>query len=157
MTWTEQLQNWAVMLALGGAFYLGVTYLFRSLNPSGKLIWQGRRFRNGGTLFLLLAFAGMDVFFASRRGHIHLGVAAILYAGLGLLLLLLARWWWQDRQREKAAREALVEKLHEEGREVVAPPMSAGKKAWRWVVNGYAIFLLAAGLYALIHYLLTKL
>jgi hypothetical protein len=156
MTWIEQLQDWAVMVVLGGAFYLGVTYLFRSLNPSGKLSWQGRRFRNGGALFLLLAFAGMDVFFASRRGHIHIGVAAISYAGLGLLLLLLARWWFRDRQKEAAAREALVEKLHEEGRELIPPPMSVGRKAWRWVVNVYAIFLIAAGLYALLHYLVVK-
>jgi hypothetical protein len=144
------------MLALAGAFYVAMTYLSRSLHPTGKVSWQGRRFRNGGALFLLLAFAGMDVFFAFRRGHIDLAFAAILYAGLGLLLLLLVRWWWQDARKEKAAEEALVEKLHQEGRELVEPPRSPGKKAWRWVVNGYAVFLVAAGLYALVHYLLKR-
>lgn len=157
MTLVAQLQDWGVMLALAGVFYVTMTYLSRSTNPAGKLSWQGRRFRNGGTLFLLLAFAGMDVFFALRRGHIGAVAAAVSYAGLGLLLLLVIRWWWRDRQKEDAAREALIAKLHEEGRELVPPPMSRGRKAWRWVVNGYAIFLVAAGLYALVHYLVGKL
>jgi hypothetical protein len=156
MTWIAQLQDWGVMLALAGGFYAATTYLPRSLHPTGKLSWQARRMRNGGTLFLLLAFAGMDIFLALRRGHVGAAVAALLYVGLGLLLLLLIRWWRRDRQRERAAREALIEKLHEEGRELVAPPMSTGKRTWRWVVNGYAVVLVAAGLYALLHYLLTK-
>jgi hypothetical protein len=154
MTWAEQRGDLVVSLVTAGSFYLGITWLFRSLNPAGKLSWQGRRFRNGGTLFLLLFFGGLEITALRQEDNVGTLAAAALYSGLGLLLLLLVRWWWQDRQKEEAARAALVEKLHQEGRELAAPPMSTGKKAWRWVVNGYAIFLVAAGLYALIRYLL---
>lgn len=157
MSWTEQLQDWGVMLLLAAAFYVFAGYLARSLHPAGTLNWRGRRYRKGGTLFLLLFFCGCEVLLLYQGREAGIAAAAILYAALGLLFLLLVRWWWRDWQKEKAAREALVEKLHEEGRELVAPPISTGKKAWRWTVNGYAIFLVAAGLYALIRYLVHKL
>lgn len=157
MNWAEQRGNLEVSVLLAAGFYAVTTYLFRSLNPAGKLSWEGRRFRNVGTMFLLVFFGALEVTALRQEADIATSLAAVLYAGLGLLFLLLARWWWQDRQKEKAAREALIEKLHKEGRELTAPPMSAGKKTWRWVVNGYAVFLVAAALYALVHYLLRKL
>jgi hypothetical protein len=156
MNYTEQLQDWGVMLLLTAAFYVFAGYLARSLHPAGTLNWRGRRYRMGGALFLLLFFVGCEVLLLYQGHEVGITAVATLYAALGLLLLLLIRWWWQDARRERAAREALVEKLHEEGRELVAPPMSTRKKAWRWVVNVYAIFLVAAGLYALLHYLVVK-
>ncbi len=82
-------------------------------------------------MFLLVFFGALEVTALRQEADIATSLAAVLYAGLGLLFLLLARWWWQDRQKEKAAREALIEKLRREGRELTAPPMSAGKKTWR--------------------------
>jgi hypothetical protein len=153
MNWAEQRGNLEVSVVLAAAFYVATTYLPRSLHPTGTLSWQARRMRNGGTLFLLLFFSGLEVASLHGEADVSLTVAVILCAVLGVLFLLLVRWWWQDARKEKAAQEALVEKLHQEGRELVAPPMSTGRKAWRWVVNGYAIFLVAALVYGLIRYL----
>lgn len=157
MNWGEQLENFAVYFALPLIVYLAAGPIFRSLHPTGMLNWQGRRWRKGVTLALLLLSAWLET--SELRYHAHvipgsLGVA--VYIGLSILFVLLIRWWWQDRKKEAAAQDALVEKLHGEGRELVAPPMSTGKKAWRWIVNGYAILLVAAGLYAVVHYLLKK-
>jgi hypothetical protein len=157
MNWGQQLENCAVYFGLPLVFYVLIGPFFRSLHPAGTLSWQGRRFRKGVTLVLLLLSSWLEVSELRYRVHvISAFVAMVLYGGLGMLFLFVIRWWWQDRQKEKAGREALVAKLHEEDRELVAPPMSTGKKAWRWVVNGYAIFLVAAGLYALVHYLLKR-
>ncbi|MGH9780963.1 MAG: hypothetical protein ACRD33_04010 [Candidatus Acidiferrales bacterium] len=120
------------------------------------LNWQGRRWRKGITALLALFFGGCEVLLLSQDHTIVATVAVVLYLCLGVLFVLLVRWWWQDARKEKAAEAALVEELHQEGGELVAPPMSTGKKAWRWVVNGYALFLVAAGLYALVHYLLKR-
>ncbi|HKU20844.1 MAG TPA: hypothetical protein VJQ50_07500 [Terriglobales bacterium] len=120
------------------------------------LNWQGRRWRKGGTFLILLNAAVFDIRAQFERAHIGLIVAAVLWSVVGVLFLLLVRWWWQDARKEKAAERALIEKLHEEGRELIASQMSTGKRVWRWVVNGYAIFLVAAGLYALVRYLVVK-
>ncbi len=156
LDWQDQSQFWLVILLLAAGVYIVGGYIFRSVHPTGRLNWQGRRWRKGVALLVLLSVAGFEALSLFEADRIGVVVAAILYAALGLLFLLLARWWWRDRQKEKAARDALVEKLRSEGRELAAPPMSTGKKAWRWVVNGYAIFLVAAALYALIHYLVLK-
>ena len=156
MIWRDELQSWAVAFLLAGAVYVFGGYLFRSLHPTGMLNWQGRRWRRGVASLVLLSAGVFDVRYNFESGRIGLGIAALLHVALGLLFLLLTRWWWQDARKEKAAREALVEKLHDEGRELLAPPMSTGKRIWRWVVNGYAIFLVAAGLYALVRYLVVK-
>ena len=153
MNWAEQRGNLEVAVLLAGGFYIAATYLLRSLNRTGKISWQGRRFRNSVTLFLVLFFGGLEVTSLHTETHIGFAVATLLYAVLGLLFLLLARWWWRDRKKEAAAREELIEKLHQEGRELIAPPMSAGKRVWRWTVNGYALFLVVAGLYVLVRYL----
>lgn len=157
MNWGEQFENCAVYFALPLIVYLAAGPIFRSLHPTGMLNWQGRRWRKGVTLTLLLLSAWLET--SELRYHAHVipsFVAVGVYVALIFLLLLLVRWWWQDARKEKVAQEALVEKLHQEGRELVAPPMSTGKKAWRWAVNGYALFLAAAGLYALAHYLLKR-
>jgi hypothetical protein len=156
MNWTEQLQDWGVMLLLTTVVYLCAGTLFRSAHPTGVLNWQGRRWRKGITILLALFFGGCEVVLLHQSHEIGTPVATVVCAGLGVLLLLLVRWWWQDWQRERAAREELIKKLRQEERELVAPPMSPGKKAWRRVVNGYVLFLAAAGLYALVHYVLTK-
>jgi len=157
MNWGQQLENCAVYFSLPLIVYVVAGPLFRSAHPTGMLNWQGRRWRKGCTLALLLLSSWLEI--SELRYHAHVIaalLATILYVGLSGLFLLLVRWWWQDWQKERVAREAFVEKLHNEGRELVAPPMRTGKKAWRWVVNGYAILLVVAGLYAVAHYLLKK-
>lgn len=144
------------MLLVTVVYYVAAGYVSRSLHPTGMLNRQGRRWRKGGTLFFLLFFGGCEVLLLYQGREIGAAVAAVLYAGLGVLFLLLIRWWWQDWQRERLAREALVQKLHQEGRKLIASPMSLRKKTWRWVINGYAVFLVAAGLYALVRYLVLK-
>ena len=156
MNWTDELQSWGVALLLAAVVYVLGGYLFRSLHPTGMLNWQGRRWRKGVVLLILLNAGVFDIRFHFERGHIGLATAITLWAAIGLLTILLLGWWWQDARKEKAAQEALVEKLNQEDRELVAPPMSAAKEAWRWTVNGYALFLVAAGLYALVHYLLKR-
>lgn len=154
MTWSGQLEACAVYFSLPLIIYLVGGPLFRSLHPTGMLNWQGRRWRKGVTLALLLLAAWLETSELHYHAHVIPGFLAVaVYAILSVLFLLLIRWWWQDARKEKAAREALVEKLHQEGRELVEPPMSAGKRVWRWVVNGYAICLVVAGLYALVRYL----
>ena len=69
-----------------------------------------------------------------------------------MLVVLLLQWLWRDWEKGKAAQEALIEKLHQEGREPIAPPTNPGQKAWRWVLNGYAIALVLALVYGLIRY-----
>lgn len=157
MNWGEQLENCAVYVSLPLIIYLAAGPLFRSLHPTGMLNWQGRRWRKGVTLALLLLSAWLETSELRYHAHVIPGPLAVaVYVGLSVLFLLLVRWWWQDARKEKAAREALVEKLHHEGRELVEPPRSSGKKVWRWMVNGYAVLLVAAGLYALVRYLLVK-
>jgi hypothetical protein len=153
LDWRDQGQFWLAILLILGVFYVLAGLLVRSVNPVGKLDWRGRRYMKGGTLLLLLFFIGFEVQELFRGAKIGITVTALLYAVLGLLFLSLVRWWWRDSQREKTAYHAFVEKIHQEGRELVAPPISAGKKAWRWTVNGYALFLLVAGLYVLVRYL----
>ena len=150
---TEQLQDLGVWALLTAVVYLSAGPIFRSLHPTGMLNWQGRRWRKGITALLALFFGGCEILLLVQSHYIGIVSASVLCAGLSILLLLLIRWWWRDRKKEAAAREALVEKLHEEGRALVPPPMSAGKKAWRWTVNGYALFLVAALVYALVRYL----
>jgi multidrug transporter EmrE-like cation transporter len=153
MNWKDELQSWGVALLLAGGFYVVAGYLFRSLHPTGMLNWQGRRWRKGGALLILLCLGVADVRFNFQAKHISIDVAVVLWLAVGLLTLLLVCWWWGDARKEKAAEKALIEKLHSEGRSLAAPPMSMSKKAWRWTVNAYALFLVAAGLYALIRYL----
>lgn len=154
MNWVQQIENCAVYFSMPVIAYVAIGPLFRSVHPTGMLSWQGRRWRKGCTLALVLLSSWLEISELCYHAHvIPTFLATTLYAGLVLLFLALIRWWWRDRRKEGAAREALVKKLQEEGRELVAPPMSAGKKAWRWTVNGYALFLVAAGLYVLIRYL----
>jgi hypothetical protein len=156
MSWTEQLQDLGVWALLTVVVYLSAGPIFRSLHPTGMLNWQGRRWRKAITILLVLFFGGCEVLLLFQDHMIGAAVAVALFIGLSVLFLLLVRWWWQDARKEKAAQEALVEKLHQEGRELVAPPMSTGKRVWRWVVNGYAIALVLALIYGLIRYLVRK-
>jgi hypothetical protein len=157
LDWRDQAEYWLVILAMAGVVYLALGYLSRSLNPTGALSRQGKRWRKGVPLLVLLSLATFEVASLVRGSKLDAAVGVAVCGLLGFLFLLLVRWWWRDRHKEKAAYQALVEKANQGGRELAAPQMSAGKKTWRWVVNGYAIFLIAAGLYALVHYLLTKL
>lgn len=154
MNWGQQLENCAVYFSLPLIAYAAAGPIFRSLHPTGMLNWQGRRWRKGVTLALVLLSTWLEISELRYRAHVIPAFLAItLYVGVGILAILLTHWWWQDARKEKAAEKALIEKLHGEGRELVAPPMSAGKKAWRWTVNGYALFLVAALVYALVRYL----
>jgi hypothetical protein len=154
MNWRDQLENCAVYFSLPLAVYLILGPFFRSLHPTGKLSWQGRRWRNGGTGALLLLSTWLEISELRYRAHvIPAFLAMTLYVGVGVLAILLVHWWWRDARKEKAAERALIEKLHSKGRELMEPPVGPGKRVWRWVVNGYAIFLVAAGLYALVRYL----
>lgn len=157
MNWGEQLENCAVYFSMAVIAYVAIGPLFRSVHPTGMLSWQGRRWRKGCTLALLLTAIWLEISELRYHAHVIPGFLAMtMYVSLGVLFVWLVWWWWRDRKKEIAAREALVEKLHGEGRELVAQPMSAGKRVWRWVLNGYAICLVVAGLYALVRYLVLK-
>lgn len=126
MNWGEQLENGAVYFALPLIVYLAAGPIFRSSHPTRMLNWQGRRWRKGVTLALLLLSAWLET--SELRYHAHVipgSLALAVYIGLSVLFVLLIRWWWQDRKKEAAAQDALVQKPHGEGRELVAPPMGA--------------------------------
>ncbi len=95
---------------------------------------------------------------SSLRHHSYIpsSLATILYGGVGFLALLLIRSLWHDWQKEKQAREALIEKLHQEGREVVLPQMNRGKKIWNWVLIVYGAAGLLGGLYEIIVHMLGR-
>ncbi len=137
-----------ILLALVAVMYGAGGYILRSATPGGKLSWSGRRWRWVFTVAVALSFLGMKAV-----NTWSLALRLTLWGVLGLLGILFIRWWWRDYGNEKAAREALVEKLHREGREPVAPPLSPGRKAWRWVLNGYAIALVLGLVYGLVRYL----
>jgi hypothetical protein len=157
MDWREQIENFAVYFSLPLFVYIAVGQVLRSYHPTGILSWQGRRWRNGLTFGLLLLSGWLETAELQYHSHIIPRFLAIgMYSALGVLFLMLVRWWWLDSRKEESAREALLEKLHQEGTEFTAPPTTPGKKVWRWVVNGYALLLIAAGLYALVQYLLQR-
>jgi hypothetical protein len=154
VNWSGQLEACAVYFSLPLIIYLVGGPLFKSLHPTGMLNWQGRRWRKGITVALLLLAAWLETSELRYHAHVIPGFLAVAaYAILSVLFLLLIRWWWQDTRKEKAAKEALIEKLQSEGHELTEPPRSLGKNIWRWTVNGYALFLLVAGLYVLVRYL----
>jgi hypothetical protein len=68
-------------------------------------------------------------------------------------VILAARWLWRDWKKEQQARDAYFQKLAEEGKTYSPPPLTGANKAWRWVLNGYAIVLVVALVYGLIRYL----
>jgi hypothetical protein len=134
----------AIIYALGGR-------LLAAQSPGGKLSWTGRRWRNGFTLAGAAMAAVLLIYVIGESAP--LAVTVPLWALLGYGVILASRWLWRDWEKGKAAQEGLIEKLHQGGRKLVAPPMSAGKKFWRWVLNGYAIALLLALVYGLVRYL----
>jgi hypothetical protein len=151
ISWKDQSQFYLLLLVLLGVAYVGTGYLLRSVTPGGKLSWRGRLWQRGFTSVLGLFFGGLVI--SSLSAALFRWVTWILWGLLGWLAIILFRWLWRDREKGKAAQEGLIEKLHQEGRKLVAPPMSAGKKFWRWVLNGYAIALLLALVYGLVRYL----
>lgn len=151
ISWKDQSQFCLLLLVLLGVAYAGTGYVLRSVTPGGKLSWRGRLWRRGFTSGLGLFFGGLEI--SSLTAVLFRWVTWTLWGLLGWLAILLVRWFWRDWEKGKAEQEALIEKLHQEGREPVAPPMSSGRKAWRWVLNGYAIALVLALVYGLVRYL----
>jgi hypothetical protein len=156
MNWTNEVQNWAVACVLATLVYVASGPIFRSANSEGRLTWRSKRWRRGGALVVLLTSGAFDIFFDFKRGHIGFAAAVGLSLLLGWLTVLFLRWWWQDWEKEKVAREALVDKLHQEGRELVLPRMSRGQKVWNWILIVYGTAGLLGGLCAIILHLLGK-
>jgi hypothetical protein len=136
--------------------YVVTGALFRSLDPGGVLNWQARRLRKVFTFFLPLGVAASMVVIDLRRGRIGIPTALVLWGCVASLATILATWWWRDRQKEAAARDAWLKRVQEEGVPAVAPAMSRGKSVWNWFVTAYAVFLVITGLYAFVHWVVTK-
>ncbi|MFZ0617319.1 MAG: hypothetical protein WAM01_01405 [Candidatus Acidiferrales bacterium] len=81
-----------------------------------------------------------------------LAVTVPLWALLGYGVILASRWLWRDWKKEQQTRDAEIQKLAEEGKTYSPPPLTGANKAWRWVLNGYAIVLVVALVYGLIRY-----
>lgn len=152
--WGRQSQFCLLLLVLLAVAYAGTGYLIRSVTSGGKLSWRGRLWQRGFTSILGLFFGGLEI--SSLSAALFRWVTWILWGLLGWLAIVLFRWLWRDWEKGKAAQEALIEKLHKEGREPVAPPMSRGGRAWRWLLNGYAIALVLALVYGLVRYLVVS-
>jgi hypothetical protein len=82
-----------------------------------------------------------------------LAVTVPLGALLGYGVVLAVRWLWRDWKKEQQARDAYFQELAQEGKTYRPPPLTGANKAWRWVLNGYAIVLVLALVYGLIRYL----
>ena len=87
MNWTDELQSWGVALLLAAAVYVLGGYLFRSLHPTGMLNWQGRRWRKGVVLLILLnagVFGGWPTlgfeFQGAQRSGLELGAVTLAFA-----------------------------------------------------------------------------
>ncbi|HEX5473771.1 MAG TPA: hypothetical protein VFX12_03830 [Vicinamibacterales bacterium] len=143
------------MLLVMCVWYVFAGALVKSVNPAGVVDWRGRRYRKGGIVALVLLFALCEIAVMRQDRIVGLGLSSVLYAAIALAVLFVGRWWYHDARKEEAARVALIESLGEERLESLLP-MSRGKKIWRWVVNAYAIFLVAALVYGVVRYLLTK-
>lgn len=133
-----------VIYALGGR-------LLAAQSPGGKLSWTGRRWRNGFTLAGAVMSAVLLIYVIGQS--VPLAVTVPLWALLAYGVILAARWLWRDWKKEQQARDAYFQKLAEEGKTYSPPPLTGANKAWRWVLNGYAIVLVVALVYGLIRYL----
>jgi hypothetical protein len=155
MNWMTNPPGWLVYLALAAFLYSMAGPILRSVNGTDKLTWRDRRWRRGVTAAVLIFGGGLDISTLKDEGF-PLGVTAPLWILLGFLVLFVIRWWLRDWEREKQAREALVERLHEEKQELVLPQMSRGQKVWNWVLIIYGAAGLLGGLYEVVWHLLKK-
>jgi hypothetical protein len=133
----------AIIYALGGR-------LLAAQSPGGKLSWTGRRWRNGFTLAGAAMAAVLLIYVIGESAP--LAVTVPLWALLGYGVILASRWLWRDWKKEQQTRDAELQKLAEVGKTYSPPPLTGANKAWRWVLNGYAIVLVVALVYGLIRY-----
>ncbi len=135
-----------IVYALGGR-------LLAMQSPGGKLSWTGRRWQRGLGGLVALWCAGLLIYMLGRA--MPLAITAPLWALLGYGVILGARWLWRDWKKERRARDIELQKLAEVGETYSPPPLTGMNKVWRWVLNGYAIVLIAGLAYALIRYLVS--
>ncbi|MGH9590888.1 MAG: hypothetical protein ACRD25_10845 [Terracidiphilus sp.] len=81
-----------------------------------------------------------------------LAIIVPLWALLGYVVILDVRWLRRDCKKQQAAHEAELQNLAEGGKTYSPLPLTGVNKFWRWLLNGYAVVLIAALAYAVIRY-----
>jgi uncharacterized membrane protein len=134
--------------------YAVVGYLLRAQSPGGKLSRTGRRWQRGFTLVLAAWCIGLLISMLAKS--VPLAVTVPLWALLAYGVIVGVRWLWLDWKKERQARDAELQKLAEGGKTYTPPPLTGANKAWRWLLNGYAIVLVVALVYGLVRYLVVS-
>ena len=150
---SDYLQLALVMILLPIIMYALAGRLMAAQSPGGKLTWTGRRWQRGAGGAAALWCAGLLIYMFGRS--MPMAITVPLWALLGYIMILGVRWLWRDWKKEVYTRDVELQKLAQEGKTYSPPRDTGANKMWRWLLNGYAIALIVALVYALIRYLVS--
>lgn len=149
---SDSLQLAAILAVCPVFLYVMTGRLLAAQSPGGKLSWTGRRWQRGFGLAGALMSSVALIYLIGRA--VQLAIIPLL-ALLGYAVILGVRWLWSDWKNEQCARDAELQALAQDGKKYSPPRLTGANKMWRWLLNGYAIVLIAALVYALIRYLVS--
>lgn len=153
-SFSETLQLLGVLVLGPVIVYVLGGRMLAAQSPGGNLSWTGRRLQKAGGL-IAAAMSAVALIYVIGES-LPLALTVPLWALLGYGVIRGVHWLWRDWKKEQRARDAYFQRLAQEGKTYNPPPLTGVNKAWRWLLNGYAIVLVVALVYGLVRYLVVS-